>query len=167
MRGNSTLRTVVPARQPRQGRRNRNQRPHFTPKEATKLILSGTLPANSVITGHLSFFNTAPIFSPGTHIRGNLQLSFCIEGLQLAPDKMIDGIADLSETPLTSLPKRLQADSLDVSGTRIREFPTDLKVGWRIVVDKNATRGMKARAAALANKTLAAKAARRAGTAPS
>jgi hypothetical protein len=40
-------------------------------------------------------------------------------------------------------------------------------VGWRIVVDKNATRGMKARAAALANKTLAAKAARRARKATS
>jgi hypothetical protein len=69
MRGNSTLRTVVPARQPRQGRRNRNQRPHFTPKEATKLILSGTLPANSVITGHLSFFNTAPFLAGHPHSR--------------------------------------------------------------------------------------------------
>ena len=66
----------------------------------------------------------------------------------------IDGIADFSMTPLTSLPERFTVGMcLDVSDTHIQEFPRNLKVGWKIQVGKNATQSMKARVAALERKT--------------
>ena len=158
MRGNNTSRPAVPARSaPRQGQRDTHsrQRHHLTPRQAAPLILRGTLPPQSVVTGNLTFQdNREPIFAPGTHIRGNLRLLGCGKGTKLAGGMTIDGIADFSMTPLTALPERFTVGMcLDVSDTHIQEFPRNLKVGWKIQVGKNATQSMKARVAALDRKT--------------
>lgn len=158
MRGNrnTPLPSAVPARPGRQEKRrsHKNRRPHFTPREARLMILRGSLPPGSIISGNLNFYDgSTPKFPPGTHIKGNLRLFGCGEGTRLGPGITIDGVADFTGSALTSLPKRLKVGiGLDVSKTLVRVFPPSLKVGEIIHIDESATRAMRAVALELARK---------------
>lgn len=158
-RNHQTLRSAVPAqsaRQASQAPRNLNQkqacrRPHFSAKDATRLILCGKLPPHSIIHGSLTFKDGSnPIFAHGTTIRGNLRLMDCGDKTRLAHHMTVEGVVDFTQTPLTHIPPGFTAViSLDVSDTRIRDFPRDMRVGMLIQYDAGASLSMKRRAAAL------------------
>lgn len=169
MRRKSTLRSAVPAScrqdstktsQPQASKRA-SKRPFYPAKKAAPLILQGKLPPHAIVKGCLSFGDGRnPVFPIGVTIKGNLRLLACGDKTRLAPNMTITGIADFSLTPLTALPSGFWAKvSLDVSGTRIRTFPRDMKDPVVLIqLDDSAPAAMKRRAAAVLFRIPAAKA---------
>jgi hypothetical protein len=75
---------------------------------------------------------------------------WCGAGTKLASGLTVDGIADFTMTPIKTLPKRFAVKQvLCVNNTLLSWFPSDMKVGWQILLDKDAPQAMKARAASL------------------
>ncbi|HZC22881.1 MAG TPA: hypothetical protein VE866_06045 [Candidatus Binatia bacterium] len=158
MRGKSELlRSAGPAQPSRQGAGKTNNKPNkhrgrpvFDPREAARLLLSGKMPNDAIVSGNLSLTGCSPIFAPGMQFKGNLSVLECFP--KLAPGMKVDGFADFFSSPLKSLPSNFTAKlGLGLMSTGISKLPDDLKVGGNIDVDRNAPKSIVEQAKALSN----------------
>ena len=166
MRRNSQLlRSADPARLSRQcadkaGKAKTHRvRPVFDPQQAARLLLSGTMPNNAIVTGSLSLTGCSPIFAPGLRVKGNLMIVECQP--QLAPGMVVEGIADFFSSLIRSLQAFTVRLNLGLLSTGIAELPKDLKVGGNIYVDQNAPKSLQDQATALSNNPEAKKPAKK------
>ncbi len=159
MRRNSeTLRSAGPARPSRpQGAGNTNKnakkhrgRPVFDPAMAARLLLSGKMPPDVIVSGNLSLTGCSPIFAPGLRVKGNLMLVECQP--KLAPGMKVDGYADFFSSDIKTLPANLTVKlGLGLMSTFVTTLPADLKVGGNIDVDRNALKPLVDQAKVLSN----------------